>query len=235
MATTNCRGVLIHEREVREKLAESICNFIDLFANNKMYIVKFIICNTFSSLVFVLQFITLTYVTGIYNEPSAIVNVFTWVMGKNADRRDFLSEIFPKWLKCEINPYGPSGTVQVKDQICTAPNNSMQELMHIIAIYIVGAFAILNLIDYLLITLAIVFFKHSNTGTNKVIKRLAKFTCSQRLLCILIRKNIDIVLWEDILDQLAYTNDVNSKRKGSNDKYKSLGARSEDDDGISLV
>ena len=102
MATTNCRGVLVHEKDVREKLAESIANFIEEFDENNMYIVKFVICNTFSSLVFVLQFVTLTYVTGIYQEPSALINYFTWVMKKNSDRRDFLSEIFPKLLKCEI-------------------------------------------------------------------------------------------------------------------------------------
>ena len=235
MATTNCRGMMIHEKEVREKLADSICNFIDLFANNKMYIVKFIICNTLSSLVFVMQLLTLTYVTGIYNEPSAIVNVFKWVMINNVDRTDFLSEIFPKLMRCLFNPYGTAGKVMLKDIVCTAPTNSMQEFMHIIAIYIVGAFAILNLIDYLLITLAIVFFKQSNTGTNKVIKRLAKFTLSQSLLCILIRKNLDIVLWEEILDQLAYTTGQKSKTKAASENSKTVDARSEDDDGISLV
>ena len=226
---------MIHEKEVREKLADSICNFIDLFANNKMYIVKFIICNTLSSLVFVMQLLTLTYVTGIYNEPSAIVNVFKWVMINNVDRTDFLSEIFPKLMRCLFNPYGTAGKVMLKDIVCTAPTNSMQEFMHIIAIYIVGAFAILNLIDYLLITLAIVFFKQSNTGTNKVIKRLAKFTLSQSLLCILIRKNLDILLWEEILDQLAYTTGQKSKTKAASENSKTVDARSEDDDGISLV
>ena len=235
MATTNCRGVLIHEKEVREKLSDSICNFIDLFSANKMYIVKFILCNTLSSIVFVMQLVTLTYVTGIYKEPSAIVNVFSWVMVNNADRKDFLSDIFPKLLRCIINPYGPAGAKMVKDNVCTAPSNSMQEIMHIIGIYIVGAFAILNLIDYLLITLALMFFKHSNTGTNKVIKRLSNFTCSQRLLCILIRKNIDIVLWEEILNQLAYTTDQKSKSKAASENYKLVGARSDDNDGISLV
>ena len=233
-ATTNCRGVLIHEKEVREKLGESIANFIDRFEKNKMYLVKFILCNTLSSMMFIAQFFTLTYLTGLdKDESSAITNVWKWIMEDNADRRDGLSEVFPKWVKCIIHTMGPGGNLEKRDQLCLAPNNSMQELMHIIAIYMVGAFAVLNLIDYLLITLAMVFFKQSNTRTNKVIKRLAKFTGSQILLCILISKNVDIVLWEEILDQLAYTTHQNSQKHVSSEKSKRRVIDwSDDNDGI---
>ena len=232
MATTNCRGMMVHEKEVREKLAESIANYIDLFSRNNIYFAKFMLCKTLSSMMFVVQFVTLTYVTGIHNEPSAIKNVFTWIMSDNAERRDSLSEIFPKWVTCLIKEYGPAGEIQTKDQLCVAPCNSTLEMMHIAAIYIVAAFAILNLIDYLLITLAMVFFKQSNTRTNKVIKRLAKFSYSQTLLCILIRKNIDIVLWDEILDQLAFTTDQNSKSKAAIENSKKVRATSDNDDGI---
>ena len=59
------------------------------------------------------------------------MDVLNYTGLEHEDRPDPMAKVFPKVTKCTFHKYGPSGTVEKKDGLCTLPVNIINEKLFI--------------------------------------------------------------------------------------------------------
>lgn len=208
--TSHCRGQLIGS-ENREKMAMDIAKYIQLFAKNNFYLMKYLLSMILVLLTITLQFHFLLRVTDLQGIFPYMSIVFNWMSEDNANRVDPLYKVFPRLIKCSITYAEPSGSLVIGTALCTSKNNESLEFMHVAAILLLVTCIASIAMDLVMLIVTLWAFNYSTNKKYRCIRSHKFLTCNQKFFCVLIEKNIDALLWNDILDQLSMTSNSNNK------------------------
>jgi hypothetical protein len=141
-------------------------------------------------------------------------DVYNWTMQNDKDRVDPLIQYFPCSMGCDIELYGPSGTVQFQDFLCTSTYNIANERIHIVAFILMTILALSICLNFLYTWGVMGFLLSNHFNDKKHYNVMCSMTDSQKLFLLLISKNVGADIWQALLDQLAASNSNNKKKRG---------------------
>jgi hypothetical protein len=124
-----------------------------------------------------------------------------------SNRTDPLILAFPKIIACSTDIYGPGGSVMAASSFCVCPSNRINEFLHIAGLILIPILILLCIFDYLVLALAILMFPYKK---KQFTPKLKKVSVDKKLFGILLSKNLDPLMWEEVLLQ---TPEVSSKPK----------------------
>ena len=126
--------------------------------------------------------------------------LYTSYMVPVQNRSDVLLDLFPRKTVYEFYQFGTSGTYFNVDVYCTQATASVLELTYLILLYIIVLFWYIMIIDKIVVSnYMLVYGCFYAKGSN------LKF--GSRILLFMIKKNIDNLLMEEILD-LSYAENI---------------------------
>ena len=196
--TDGCRGIRV-EGKRRPVIVAEIVNYILTCETYTNLFIKFFISNIFTLAVIAALLIWYLDVLDYFNNPFNIEDAYTWVNMESLDRKDQIYKVFPRTLAFELQNIGSSGSIEKRFVFCVSTINRSLEHMYIIAVLLLPTLLILQLINFILILLAIFFFKRTSTIESK---NMANFSMSQRLRLLLVSKNVDLIMWNEIMEKI---------------------------------
>ena len=217
--TCDLRGVRIDRADLDEVVAPMITYF-DIFENTVNYFGKYL----FASLVTIFTAVAqaayyLHHLNWIpYGEAKNVYSpsdVYSWIRQDDSKRTDTLIKVFPRQVGCDFRIYGPSGSLQVQDYLCDISINDASEKIHLIGVLVLTALAlalILNLL-YTFINLTILTYGAENSTYNRAFRPL---NLDQRLLLLLMHKNVAVNVKNRVIEELAKKNMKNFATSKSN-------------------
>jgi len=209
--TTGCVGQQIR-KDKEDDVVRGIIKRVKNFSRRTHYLLKYVLANLFILVVYAAQATWYLYMFSFFqgrDQGFGIQQVLEWYNTPHKLRNDPLIKVFPRQLGCSLNTYGPSGTVQKLDLLCTTGSfNSINELAHLIGLCILILVPLLVSLNMCLTAWVLLRYPNSNTenkADRKYYRALKSMTYDQHLLFVLIRKNVSPRMWSKIMDEATDT------------------------------
>lgn len=202
--TDAVRGIK-SDPEKRKKIASDIIKYLNVCKQGSMLFFKFLFANTITLLVMIaLEYWYLEFIN-YFEHPFSIVDFYNWTHQQAEDRTDFLSKKFPRTLVFPYHRTGPSGTEEHDGILCTSSINRTLEYLYVCSIFFLPILLVLQIFSILFSLYHVIYFHKMTTLEKQLIPNLKSLSYDQRLICILLSKNVDLNLWVEILNILDTT------------------------------
>lgn len=200
--TDGFRGEQPHDKDITKRRLETVKENMDSNCANTLYHYKYLfsmITNTIvplAHLYIMSKYIFKLDATRIMHDFLSPGQLVEWLTTNPHDRSDDLIRIFPVTWRCDINVYGPSGTLTKQSSVCVSSQNATLEIIHIIGFGMLLLMFFLALLDFPVYFSTMALFPNSpgKDGTSKYGK-MKKLKYYKRLLLILFKKNVDRSIW----------------------------------------
>lgn len=199
-ATNECLGFIL-PKEQRQRVTTCISEYVvQMKKVSNLYFCKYVIVEIItviyisSYLYFLLWILDITDVGNVRDLVTSLFEV-------TSKRSDSLMTIFPREVKCAIDNYGPSGTLQHFDARCVIGNQGYNELFHIIALLTSVIFLVICFINALWIIITFAMFP---SYVHFVLKRNVplRMNLDQILFLCLLKMNIDLLTYKVLIVDL---------------------------------
>lgn len=201
---------LLDDDEASRRIAKVAKQMVNFEESVTWYTATFLLCEGLNVLLCVAQ---MFYIHWLFDfkmweqQTQVFMDIFT-----HPRSLPLLDEVFPKQVKCSMNLYGPSGTLQVLDALCHFYQNTYNELAYTILWFWLFGIGILTIAHIFFNRIGYLFKRerinilHKNCPTAEkedVIKIVNNMAISQLFLFVQLCKAIQSLHTDDLLKQVA--------------------------------
>jgi hypothetical protein len=201
---------LIDDEEARIRIKRVVKKFEAFDDSVALYTAGYVICEVFNVLLCAAQ---MYYIHWLFNSQmwTRQLDILMDVFGKDRTLH-LLDEAFPKVVKCDMDRYGPSGTVERFDAMCFFHQNVYNELMYTLLWFWFFAIGVLNVTNLTLNKFGLLFKRERINALHRccptamkedINKIVNSMTITQFILLLELCKAIQSLHTDDLIKDLA--------------------------------
>ena len=206
--TSGLRGETISKEEIVVAASD-----LNGFKNRKtFYFSKYLISNFLTIAVVAGQIAMHLYLFGCFSDSNnsgfSLGKLIKWVREDVDTRDDQLIKLFPRRISCDVKQYGPTGSMNSREFVCYSSYNGDNEFVHFFSFFFLlchFAALVLNTL-YTVVSVNRLIVVRLFVEEETLERSVAGIDASQKLLLILVRKNVGPRVTNAILLEMANNN-----------------------------